>query len=88
MEVLKENYRQKYYRILKRQNLSNRNIGTDIAKFSRGVSYKPGFQAKILQNSKETRVFPYTKYSHKYEPTEDEPRKNGKNPSLRGVLKQ
>ena len=47
------NYRQKYYKILKRRNLSNRNTGIDIAKLSRGVSFKPKLQTEVLQNSQE-----------------------------------
>ena len=40
----------------------------------------------MLQNSKETGVFPYTKYSHKYELIEDYPIKEGKKLRLyRGV---
>ena len=38
----------------------------------------------MLQNSKETRVFPYTTYSQKYEPTEDEPSKDWKKLCLYG----
>ena len=53
------------------------NISRNILKFSRGGIYKPGLQAEILPNFIETWVFPYTTYSNKYEPTEDEPRKDG-----------
>ena len=54
------------------------NAGRNIENFSRGEIYKPGSQAKILQYSKETRLFPDTTYSQKYESTKDEPRKDWK----------
>ena len=53
-------------------------------KFSRDGIYKLKLQAKILKNSKETQVFPYKTYYQKYEPTEDEPRKDWKKLHLSG----
>ena len=37
-----------------------------------------GYRQKISKNSKETWLFTYTKYSQKYEPTENDPRKDWK----------
>ena len=38
----------------------------------------------IYQNSKETQVFPYIKYSKKYEPTQNGPRKDQEKPASTG----
>ena len=43
------NNRQKYCKILRRRNLSNKNTGIYFAALSRGESFKPTLQAEILQ---------------------------------------
>ena len=51
MEVKNQNYRQKYIKFLKRQNLSNINTGRYIAKFPRGGGFRSKLQTEIFQNS-------------------------------------
>ena len=44
-----KSYKQKYCKILKRQNLSNRNTGKDIAKFSRGGIFNQNYRQKYYK---------------------------------------
>ena len=65
VEVLNQNYRQKYYRILKNWDFKTKVIGRDIAKFSRGEIYKPSPQAERLKNSQEVELINH-RYRQKY----------------------
>ena len=53
MDLIKQKYRQRYFNILKRWKFKTKITGRNIAKLSRGGIYKPGSQAKILQDSKD-----------------------------------
>ena len=53
MESLKQNYRQRYCRILKWWNFKSKITGIYIAKLSRGGISKMKLQAEILQNYQE-----------------------------------
>ena len=64
VEFINHQYRQRYWKIIKRWNLKNKTTGIDIAKSSSG-----GLQAKILLNFEDMQVFPYKTHSQKYEPT-------------------
>ena len=49
VEVLNQNYMQRYCKILKRWKFKTKSIGRNIAKLSRGGIYKPSVQAEIPQ---------------------------------------
>ena len=84
VEVLNQKLQAEILKNYQEVGVFPRITGRDIAKLSRGGSIKPSLQANISKNPKDTWKLPYTTYSHKYKPTEDDPRKDWKKLRLSG----
>ena len=56
VEFIKHQYRQKYWKIIKRWNLLTTSTGRSIEKFLKGGIYKASVQAEILQMFQEVKI--------------------------------
>ena len=82
---IKNNCRQKYCKYIWRGGIYKPSVqAEEILQIFQMVEFINQNYRQKLQIFKETRVFSYTTYSQKYEPTEDEPRKDWKNLRLSG----